>query len=195
MDIPLTQPYVWLWLPRTPGVTWALVANVMTEGSRAYGGGEDRPWTVVKGQQYAFFAEPALRFATGHAPQNVVDGVSRIVGKESHLWASDPDQPLPQWLELDLGKQVELNSVRLTFDTDLNPKFPVKPVVPQCVKDYRVELLENGKWVQAFKESDNFLRHRVHRFPARTASKIRLTVDATNGDPSARVFEVRAYCE
>jgi hypothetical protein len=194
-DIPLTQPYVWLWLPRTSGVTWALVASSMTEGCRAYGGGGGRPWTVVKGQQYAFFTEPSLRFATDHAPQNVVDGVSRIVGKESHLWSSDPYQPLPQWLELDFGKPVELNSVRLTFDTDLNPKFPVRPVVPQCVKDYRVEVLDGGKWVEVVKESGNFLRHRAHRFPPRTASKLRLTVDATNGDPSARVFEIRAYRE
>jgi hypothetical protein len=195
VDTPLAQPYVWVWLPRTPGVTWALVANIMPEGSRAYGGGENRPWTVVKGQQYALFTEPSLRFATDYAPQNVVDGVSRTVGKESHLWVSDSSQPLPQWLELDLGRQTEVNAVRLTFDTDLNPKFPVKPVVPQCVKDYRVDVLEGGKWVEVASERDNFLRHRVHRFPVRTTSKIRLTVDATNGDPSARVFEIRAYRE
>ena len=195
VDCAVTQPYVWVWLPRTSGVTWAIVASSMPEGCRAYGGSETRPWTVVNGQQYAFFTEPALRFATDHNPENVIDGVSRIVGKESHLWSSDPAQPLPQWLELDFGKAVELNSVRLTFDTDLNPKFPVKPVVPQCVKDYRIEVLENGKWVEVVKEHDNFLRHRTHRFPSRTASKLRITIDATNGDPSARVFEVRAYHE
>ena len=195
VDCPVTQPYLWLWLPRTPGVSWALVASSMSEGCRAYGGGDTRPWTVVKGQQYAFFTEPELRFATDHRPENVIDGVSRIVGKESHLWSSDPQQPLPQWLELDFGKPVTFNAVRLTFDTDLNPKFPVRPVVPQCVKDYRLAVLENGKWVDVVTERDNFLRHRVHRFEARTASKLRLLVDATNGDPSARVFEIRVYRE
>jgi hypothetical protein len=68
-------------------------------------------------------------------------------------------------------------------------------VVPQCVKDYRVEVLDGGKWVEVVKERDNFLRHRVHAFPAKTTPKLRLLVDATNGDPSARVFEIRAYRE
>ena len=195
VDCAVTQPFVWLWLPKTPGVTWVMVASSMTEGCRAYGGGAGRPWTVVKGQQYAFFTEPALRFATDCKPENVIDGVSRIVGKESHLWASDPKQKLPQWLELDFGKTVEMNSVRLTYDTDLNPRFPVKPVVPQCVKDYRVEAFDGKTWQEVVAVQDNFLRHRVHQFPARSASKLRLTVDATNGDPSARVFELRAYRE
>ena len=87
------------------------------------------------------------------------------------------------------------NAVRLTFDTDLNPKFPVRPVVPQCVKAYRLAVLESGKWIDVATVSDNFLRHRVHRFAARSASKLRLLVEATNGEPSARVFEVRVYRE
>ena len=195
VDCALTQPYVWLWLPKTPGVTWIMVASSMTEGCRAYGGGDSRTWSVVKGQQYAFFTEPALRFATDHRPENVIDGISRIVGKESHLWASDPQQALPQWIELDFGKAVELNSVRLTFDTDLNTKFPDKPVVTRCVKDYRVEAFDGTVWKEVAAAKDNFLRHRVHGFPTQSATKLRLTVDATNGDPTARVFEIRAYCE
>lgn len=195
VDCPVTQPYIWLWLPKTPGVSWALVDSSMTEGCRAYGGGGTRPWTVVNGQQYAFFTEPALSFETDYHPANVIDGVARIVGRASHLWSSDPQQPLPQWLELDFGKPVTFNAVRLTFDTDLNTRFPVRPVVPQCVKDYRLAVLAGGQWVDLVKERDNFLRHRVHRFTGRTASKLRLLVEATNGDPSARVFEVRVYRE
>jgi hypothetical protein len=42
---------------------------------------------------------------------------------------------------------------------------------------------------------NNFLRHRIHRFPTVTASKLRLTAEETNGDDSARVFEVRVYRE
>jgi len=195
VDCVLAQPYVWLWLPKTPGVSWALVDSSMPEGCRAYGGDKGRPWTVVKGQQYAFYTEPALHFQTDYRPENVVDGVSRIVGKQSHLWASDSQQPLPQWIELDLGKRVDLNSVRLTFDTDLNPKQPEKPVSKLCVKDYRVEAFDGQVWREVAAVTDNFLRHRVHNFPKLAASKVRLTVEATNGDPSARVFEIRAYCE
>ena len=41
----------------------------------------------------------------------------------------------------------------------------------------------------------NFQRRRVHRFPTVTAVRLRLTITATNGDPSARVFGIRAYEE
>jgi hypothetical protein len=194
-DCAVTQPYVWLWLPKTPGVTWVMMDSAMTEGCRAYGGGGGKPWSVVKGQQYAFYTEPALRFQTDHCPANVIDGASRIVGKQSHLWASDPKQPFPQWIELDFGKAVELNSVRLTFDTELNVKFPERPVPPQCVKDYRVEAFDGRVWKEIAAVKDNFLRHRVHAFPTVKTPKIRLLVEATNGDLSARVFEIRAYRE
>ena len=195
VDCALTQPYAWLWLPKTPGVTWALMDSGMAEGCRAYGGGGSRPWSVVTGQQYAFYTDPALRFNADCAPENVIDGVSRIVGKVSHLWASDPQQPFPQWLELDFGKAVELNSVRLTFDTDLNLRQPAWPAAKQCVKDYRVSCFDGKAWKEVAAVKDNFLRHRVHAFPTMAATKLRLTVDATNGEPSARVFEVRAYRE
>ena len=85
--------------------------------------------------------------------------------------------------------------MRFTFDTDLNPKQPEKPVAKVCVKDYRVETFDGKAWKEVAAVKDNFLRHRVHNFPKMSALKMRLTVDVTNGDPSARVFEIRAYCE
>lgn len=169
-DCAVTQPYVWVWLPSVSGVTWAMAAGRNDGGCRAYGG-DGRPWVVVKGQQYAFSVEPGVRFAMDFRPENVIDGVSRIVGKESHQWISDPQQSLPQWLELDFGKAVEVNSIRLTFDTDLNTHAPVKPVVPLCVKDYRVEAFDGKTWQEVVSEKDNYLRHRVHRFPNLLASK------------------------
>lgn len=195
VDCAVTQPFLWVWVPKMPGVSWALVANSMTEGCRAYGGGDRKPWTVVNGQQYAFFTEPSLRFATGCRPENVIDGVSRIVGRELHVWASDPRQALPQWLELDFGRTAEMNEVRLTFDTDLNTRFPTRPVVPQCVKDYRVEIFNGQAWKPVATVKDNFLRHRIHRFAPQPVSKLRVIVEATNGSPCARIFEVRAYRE
>ncbi len=40
-----------------------------------------------------------------------------------------------------------------------------------------------------------FRRRRVYRFETVTGSKLRLTIQATHGDPPARVFEIRAYHE
>jgi hypothetical protein len=195
LDCALTDPYVWLWLPKTPGVSWVQMESAMPEGCRAYGGGAGRPWTVVKGHQYAFYTEPALRFQTDYRPENVVDGVSRIVGKQSHLWASDPQHPFPQWVELDFGKPVELNAVRLTFDTDFALKFPERPVPARLAKDYRVEAFDGAAWKEVAAATDNYLRLRAHSFTTTKASKVRLLVDATHGEPSARVFEIRAYRE
>ena len=101
---------------------------------------------------------------------------------------------------LSLGVRYELNTPTRTYtglatelDTDLNTKFPAKPVVTRCVKDYRLEVFDGKTWKEVAREKDNFLRQRVHRFKTQPVSKVRLTVDATNGDPSARVFEVRAF--
>jgi hypothetical protein len=193
-DCAVEQPYLWVWLPKAAGISWSL-ADSLPENCRAYGGGGARPWTVVKGQHYAMFTDPPLRFATDHRPENVIDGVSRTVGTMSHLWASDPQQPMPQWLELDFRKPVEMNAVQLTFDTNLNHRFPEGPMVAECVKDYRLSYFNGTAWIELLAVKNNFLRHRIHRFPTVTASKLRLTVEETNGDDSARVFEVRVYRE
>jgi len=195
VDCPVAQPYLWVMLPKTPGVSWWLMDRALPEAVRAYGGDEKRRWTVVKNQQYAFYTEPALRFPTDHRPENVIDGVARIVGANSHLWVSDPRQPLPQWIELAFPNPVELNTVHVTFDTELNARAPAAPVVRQCVRDYRLACLVGADWKDLLTVKSNFLRHRIHRFPAVSTSRLRLIVEATNGDPSARVFEIRAYRE
>ena len=188
-------PYLWLWLPKTPGVWWSLMSRAPDGACRAYGGGGVRPWTVHEGQYYAFSTEPPLAYATDYRPENVVDGVARIVGAASHLWVSDPQQAMPQWIELEFPKPARMNTVYLTLDTDLNTRSPVAPVAPQCVRDYRLEYFDGGGWRELAAVKDNFQRRRVHRFDTVTASKLRLVVEATNGDPSARVFEMRAYQE
>jgi len=191
----LRHPYIWFWLPKTPGVEWALMETGATDVFRAYRTGKG--WQAVGGEQYAFFSEPALPGkGAGFDPDNVIDGVSRPVGPESHMWKSDPAQSMPQWLELDFGKELEMNTVQLTFDTDLNRRYPERPASRFCVKDYRVEVLDKvGEWKEVVAVRDNFLRHRIHTFPSVGTSKMRITVDATHGDPSARIFEVRAYHE
>jgi hypothetical protein len=83
--------------------------------------------------------------------------------------------------------------VRLTFDTDLMPTQPDPSLPKGLVKDYDVEVLADGTWTKVASESGNFLRHRVHAFPPRAITALRLVCRATWGDPSARVFEVRVY--
>ena len=150
---------------------------------------------MPKAQKCALSIDPPLRFAADYRPENVIDGITRIEGTTSHEWVSDPEQSMPQWLELDFHKPVELNTVHLTFDTDLNHRFPEGPMVEQCVKNYRLKYFNGNSWTELAAVKDNFLRHRIHRFPVVTATKLCLMLEETNGDESARVFEVRAYHE
>ena len=117
------------------------------------------------------------------------------MGTTTNQWASDPAQGLPQWIELALPQPAQVNTVYLTFDTDLNNRYHDEPLVRQCVKDYRLEYHDGTQWHVLAQVTDNYQRRRVHRFPAVTADKLRLTVEATGGDKSARVFEIRAYHE
>ncbi len=128
-------------------------------------------------------------------PENVINGWTRVAQNPASMWRSDPEQPLPQWVELDFGKPTAFNTAQLTFVTDPNGLRPTLPFSPTCVRDYDLDVLVDGKWVPVVRERDNFQRHRVHRFVPQTATKLRLTIAATHGDKSARIFEIRAYDE
>ena len=191
----LSKPFAWVWIPATPGISWRLMSRAPLGSCRAYGGGKDRPWTVVSSQYYGFATQPPLRIPAEYAPENVINGVARIVGKATNSWASDPGKPLPQWLELEFGSPARLNTVYLTFDTDLNHRYHDTPLVRECVRDYEIRGWHNQKWITLANNAGNFQRWQVHRFETLTTSKLRLVVTATNGAPNARVFEIRAYHE
>lgn len=132
---------------------------------------------------------------------NVISGMARILEEETHMWASDTSGT-PQWLELEWEEEAALNSIYLTFDTDLNDKnrhtenLPdTQRMPPECVRDYRVQIREKGMWKTVAEVKGNFQRRRIHRFATCETDGVRIEVEATNGDPSARVYEVRCYHE
>jgi len=190
------EPYFYVWLPTSRGVSWRLMKKAPAGSGRAYGGTENRPWTTHGGQYYSIATEPPRALPVDIRAGNVIDGVARIVGKESHVWASDQTKPLPQWIELDFGKPTTFNTAQITFDTDMNLRWPAKPLAIQCVSDYEIACDDgSGGWRTLADIKDNFQRWRPHRFPDVTARRLRLTVSKTHGDPSARVFEMRVYNE
>ncbi len=137
----------------------------------------------------------------------VVDGLTRSLDFENlgpwadgqtHRWES---QELPAWIELTLPDGAALREIHLTFDTGFDrelilsssdhvTKKIIRGPQPETVKHYRVLL--DGKVVA--EETDNYQRKRLHRiaspFPARS---LRIEVLATQGLPTARIFEIRAY--
>jgi hypothetical protein len=113
-----------------------------------------------------------------------------------HQWRSDPKQGLPQWLEVDFGKVVKLNTVYLTFDTNIFGRFPSsEPGSEVTAMDYRLLYKDNGNWNIAFEESGNWRRFRRHEFPLISTSMIRLEIRKASNGEQARLYEIRAYCE
>ncbi len=189
--IPLSKRFVWIVLPPARGVSWFLREAPIGGGdARAYGGG--KKWKFVPGAQYSFVTEPCLRRVMDAKPAYVIDGVARPIGDCVHGWVSDPEAKLPQTITLTLPKSVRAREVRLTFDTDLTPtRVALYP--RQLVKDYVVEGRVGGAWKPLATVERNDLRLRVHTFPATELDAVRVTVTATWGDPSARIFEIRMY--
>lgn len=142
---------------------------------------------------------------------NVINGLTRPLDDNQemwlgkvppNMWISDPGQSMPQWIELGWGSAKKLNAVYLTFDTDLGAKRyatwefkPEERMPPECVRDYQVQVDTGAGWETVVDVQNNYQRRRIHRFPPVEARRIRVLITATNGDPSARIYEIRAYLE
>ncbi len=149
-------------------------------------------------------AVTATSHEPGREPAQVASGVTRHRHGDEHQWASAPGRELPQSLELSWDEPREVSQVQIIFDTGFarpltlthSPGFNDKIVrgpQPETVRDYRVEVEIREHWVEVARVQENHQRRRVHDFECLTASAVRITCDATNGDEQARVFEVRAY--
>ena len=142
--------------------------------------------------------------AAGCPATNVVNGVTRRTKAGSSMWASDPTQPLPQSIELNFAESVQLEQVRLTFDTELSRLLAItyyeeivhgiiRAPQPETVKDYDLFVLRQGRWTHACAVRDNYQRLRVHDLEPGPADAIRIVVHATHGILNARLFEIRCY--
>jgi len=143
---------------------------------------------------YALRLDPP---STPFGPENVVRGVARPE-KWTNIWISDPNAGFPQTLTLDFGEKVSFNTVYLTFDTYLHQDtytFPPLYRVPECVQGYALKVLCEDEWKTVAEFKGNYQRRRVHRFATVNTRKLTLEVYASNGDPTARVYEIRVYKE
>ena len=142
----------------------------------------------------------ALRLSPASSPfgaESAVNGVSRT-DAWPNLWVSRPIGDFPQALTLDLGAERAFDTVYLTFDTMLHldhRAFPPFHRVRECVRDYAVQVGRDGGWETVAEVTGNYQRRRVHRIEAVTARRVRIEVRATNGEPTARLYEVRLYHE
>jgi hypothetical protein len=132
----------------------------------------------------------------------VTDGITRNIPDkrgdpaELHQWAA----PSPAWIELRWPKPQRIRTVEITFDTGFKRQLTLsaqdsqnvnllRAPQPETVRDYRV--LCGARTVAEVK--GNFQRKRRHDFDAVETDTVRVEVAATNGDPDARIFEIRCY--
>lgn len=134
---------------------------------------------------------------------NVINGIHRAE-KGSNVWISDPTQKLPQSLTLEFDEIVAINSIRISFDSSLDEniylpepwgKYGSNSALSTIVKDYSIDVMDGTGYRNIARIEGNYLRHKMHRFERVDVKAIRITVEKTNGDLSARIFEVRCYLE
>jgi hypothetical protein len=138
-------------------------------------------------------------------PQNVISGLVRDLGNEwRNRWAC-PIGPEGVWLNLAWDPPQRISQVQLTFDTgflreltlsasDSVTKRMIRGPQPETVRDYELVATDAAnREVALMKVTGNHQRLRRHRFASVEAKSIRVRVTATNGDPLARIYEVRCY--
>ena len=139
----------------------------------------------------------------GFEPGQVISGVARRVGQQENAWESEDLESAV--LTLKLKGEPSVSQVRITFDPNLTRELmpsmtrnvrnrQSKGLPPELVKDYRVELLKDNVTVWSREVTGNSRRLNVLDLETPVpCDSIRITVSATYGIPTARIFEVRAY--
>ena len=116
------------------------------------------------------------------------------------MWSSLPLRSGgEEWLRLDWDVPVQAREVVLVFDDDLDLSLNTlhhhrspDEVLPQLVRDYRVDVLApDGTWQVIADVTANRWRRRTHAVPAVELAAVRLRVSATNGIPEVRVVQLR----
>ncbi|MGQ9488705.1 MAG: FAD-dependent oxidoreductase [Armatimonadota bacterium] len=153
-------------------------------------------------------ARSAEVIASSETPEgkaiNIINGVRRGVGAHSNRWISDPTKGLPQWIELRFREPVRIREVHLVFDTGLHRPLTlthsnsynarmIRGAQPETVRDYDLQVIHGTSTTTVATVRGNYQRLCRHRFAPHSATALKLVVHATNGDPSARLFEIRAY--
>ena len=187
--------YYYVWLPRSPGLSWSLFEYRRADTARAFRTGS--AWEL-RPECYAFRLKPpseALAEAAAKlrpkkegrkeemsAAANVVNGFARAIRAWPNSWRPDPRRPLPQWVQLDFGRPVELSCVHVSFQSKV-----------MRAEDFRIDVAHGAEWKTAATVTGNSERRRVIRFDRTGASKLRLVV--TKAGEELGVCEIRAYDE
>jgi hypothetical protein len=155
----------------------------------------------MKREERRPFCYRALGESIAFSAAKVIDGYLRPYGTP-HLWVSSKlGAGQEEWIELKLDRTASIREVHIVFNDDVNEdlinlhhhRTPFD-IMPELVRDYRIEAWKGGSWQVLHRETGNRKRKRVHRLdPAIQADKIRLVVESTNGSERAEIIEIRVY--
>ena len=110
-----------LWIEAAEGIAWRQLTNLSFYNIYGWRG-EDGAWVKRAGRNFSLTVFEPREVLADCAPENVINGISRIRDPKTYEWVSDPAEALPQWIELTLKAPAEINTVSVVFDTDLtNP--------------------------------------------------------------------------
>lgn len=147
------------------------------------------------------FCFRAAGATSAYAPDKAVNGYRRPYGGPQQWMSERLRVGVEEWLQLDWDEAVAVREVRLTFNDDVNEdlinlhhhRTPFE-IVPELVRDYRVEAWDGSAWKVLLRETDNRKRTRIHTLAETVKTgRIRIVVEATNGSPFAEIVEVRVY--
>jgi len=194
-SVTIDTPYAWVWLEPEKGIEWRLMNSSLPGMQRAYatrGADGEKAWEKPNGK-YACYLEPPAMALQDYSPDNVINGVSRIVGDKSNLWSPDTEAEGPHWVALEFDQPQTFNTIHLAFLTDLDTRrqYPM----PRGVAAYDVEIQTETGWQKIVSETNNIQRWRRHVFADITSQKIRVTIHDADKIDMVGIYEIRAYQE
>jgi hypothetical protein len=183
LDRKIEPGFLWILLDPCPGVAWGFSKDEPIAVQRT----EEGPWKRLGGSYLFRTTPPSRPYGAG----NVLTGCSRPESW-TNIWISDPRESLPQSIEIELPERSPLHEVRITFDTDLDD-LPVMGPAARCVKSYDLRIRTEDGWLVVAGARENHHRLAIHSLDGVEGDALGLDVLETWGDPSARVYEIRAY--
>ncbi|HWR86076.1 MAG TPA: discoidin domain-containing protein, partial [Rhodoglobus sp.] len=149
---------------------------------------------------------PVLRVlgeSSAYAPRNAVEGYARPFDGPN-LWSSAPlrDDQEPR-LELTWLQPQPIATVEVVLNDDVDidlvnlhhHRTPFA-VMPELVRDYRIEIADAAGWRTVAEVRDNRHRRQVHRLDeAVQADRLRFVATATNGSQWVSVVALRVYAD
>lgn len=188
--------YLYAYLEPTPGVFWRSQKYPGLDWSRSERQTSTERFENIRWEAQMLLLEAPSTLALNCHPSTVRMGNSRGINPEAYGWVSDPEQELPQWIQVTFPTEQTIQTIEITFDSDFNsPAIPV--VVPKqpakLVTEYIIEYWQDKKWKPLKHIQDNYFRKRTHQVENLKTQALRLSALATGGDRSARIFSIRIF--